>query len=569
MLILPIHLAAKTSMQKIDAAYRAAEITYEKFLENQIFAVFEPNRLPSGFQSASPAPIKCGTPLMTEIFLNWRQLPANTQAILKPYLGRPILTESYISESGRFKIHYDKSGSSAVESTDADQSGIPDFVEEAARSLDYSYRLIVDTLRYTPPPLDGGVEGAEYDLYFYPMGMYGYTQPEKEITKIPPRYTSYTVIHNRFGAGFNTHGLDAVRVTCVHEFFHMVQLGYALRDDDRFFLEMSSTWMEDVAYDDVNDYYAYLPYFFENTTQPFSDYNGYHEYGATVWNFMLEQKHGRTMIRTIWEYIAQYPALEAMDYALIQGGSSFHKELESFSIWNFFTGSRSNPVAYYSEGANYPEVATHKNFSFQNDVTLTDSIQAFGSVYYSFSDPENTRDFMLILQHLQPDSKSEYANFHLDVLSFPLSSAQASIDKNLYIYLDAPEISYWRGNAVIQYADGTQKIKAFSEVTTPEILPLRLFPNPFVSGEGVSFRIQFQLENREWVEVKILSMNGQIIKNIVVPGVLPGILASGFHPEAEWDGTNEAGDWVGSGVYLVCLKTDSFVKFEKISVIHK
>lgn len=567
--IVPAYLTAKTPVQKIYSAYQTSAISYEKYLEHQILAAFAPTRLPAEFQSAESVPIKCGTPLMTDIFLNWRQLLPATQALLKPFLGRPILSQSYISPSGRFKIHYENSGTSAVDQTDANKNGLSDFVEEAGQSLDYAYRLLVDTLRYTPPPQDGGADGAEYDLYFFPMGMYGYTQPEKEISQVPPRYTSYMVIHNRFGSGFNTHGLDAVRVTCVHEFFHVIQLGYALRDTDRFYLEMSSTWIEDVAFDAVNDYYAYLPYFYKNTAQPFNLYDGYHEYGAAVWNFMLEQKYGRKLIRTVWEYIAQYPALEALDYALIQNGSSLHKELESFSVWNCFTGSHSNPAIYYSEGANYPEVTPQKSYSFRNDVSLTDSIQTFGSGYYSFEDPDNSREFMLILQHLQPTTENESVIFHLDVLSFPLASEQMAIDKNLYVYLNASEISNWRGNAVIQYADGGYKVASFSEVTTPEILPLRLFPNPFVAGAGENFRIQFQLENREWVEVKILSMNGQVIKNIVVPGILPGILSAGFHPEPEWDGTDQAGNQVGSGIYLVCLKTDSFVKFEKISVIRK
>lgn len=568
-LMLPFQVSSKTAAQKINDAYNASQLEYDTFLESRVLAAFDPARLPAEFQSTSSQPMKCGTGLMTEIKLNWTRLSQETQRLLKPYLGRPILSESYVSPSGLFRIHYDKTGSNAVDPMDENANGLPDFVEEAGRALDYSYHLLIDSLRYTPPPLDGDVEGPEYDLYFYPMGMYGYTQPEKELSKVPPRYTSYTVIHNSFGTGFYTHGLDAVRVTCAHEFFHMVQMGYALRDGDRYYLEMSSTWIEDVAFDDVNDYYAYLPYFFENTSQPFNAYNGYHEYGTAVWNFMLEKKYGQDLIRSIWEYTAQYPTLEAMDYALIQVGSSFDKELESFSIWNYFTGSRQNAIDYYPEGANYPELKSRESYSFQNDVSLSDSIQRFGCAYYDFSDAENSRDFMLVLQHLEPAKENSFVNFDLDILSFPLSTAESELDEQLYVYFDADEINRWRGNAIVQYDDGTQKIRSFSEVTTPEVEPLRLFPNPFFSGEGESFRIQFKLAQREWVEIKILSMNGNIVKNVTVPGRIPGMLAPGFHPEAEWDGTDEAGIFVGSGIYLVCLKADSFVKFEKISVIRK
>jgi len=560
-----------TIISRIEQDYQRAKIDYETFLVNSILAVFAPEELPQPYQTAEVKPLKCGTPLLMEIKHHWHSLSTHSKSKIEPFLNRPDLSEEYISESGRFKIHFDRSGYHAVDASDANQNALPDFVEAAGQALDYSYRLMIDTLQYNPPPDDRGVDGSEYDIYFLNIGMYGMTQPETEISKGPSIYTGYMSINNKFGPGFVTHGLDAVRVTCAHELFHMIQLGYAFRFNDRFYMEICSTWMEDFAYDEVNDYYAYLSEFFRNTDVPFNTYDGAHEYGACLWNHLLEKKFGVDLIRSTWEFIAKYPALEAMDYALIQQSSSFRKELEAFSIWNFYTGLRSEPIQYYPEGEFYPEVTFRKTYSFQTDVALNDSLHAFSNAYYYFTDRDNQRDFALVMQHIKPsdDADNDVLKYDLNVLSYPLTKQHKPIDKNLYIQLNAEDLENWRANAIILYDNGQHKITPFSSISTPEIPPIRLFPNPFIIGEDKEFKIEFKLDRREWVEIKILSMNGQLIKNIIINGLIPGFMDAGFHPEGEWDGTNDDGQFVSSGIYLVCLKTDSFIEYRKVSVIRK
>ena len=63
--------------------------------------------------------------------------------------------------------------------------------------------------------------------------------------------------------------LDALRVTAAHEFNHAIQLSYGVHWDDQnpidlYFIEMTSTWVEDVVYNDINRYLEYLPILFEN-----------------------------------------------------------------------------------------------------------------------------------------------------------------------------------------------------------------------------------------------------------------------------------------------------------------
>jgi hypothetical protein len=569
-IFIPNIILSASKIQNLYQDYKSGKIEYHQYLINSMHSLYQRDQADQTHQIEDFQYEKCGTPIILQAFSHLDELPPLEKATIQSYFVRPKLPRTYISASGLFKIHYADSGNSAVDPTDANSNNLPDYIEEAAKALDYSYKLIVDTLGYKKPPTDDGIDGTEYDLYFINLGTYGQTTPENLISRNPASYSSYMEINNRFGSGFVTKGVDAVRVTCAHEFFHMVQLGYIYRENDLFFFEMSSTWMEDVAYDHINDYLAYLRSFFRDPAVAFNTFNGSHEYGACIWNHLLEKKFGRDIIKSIWDFMLRYEALPAMDYALINKGSSLKQEMESFSIWNFFTGRRSDPVAYYPEGAFYPELDFRRTQSFQNDISLVDSIPSRATAYYYFQDAENNRNFALVLANVSSttDQNTKKTPYQLDVFSNPINSKQLPIDKNLYVQLTSADLEVWRGNAIILYT-GSRKIEAFGSNKSTTLPEVRLFPNPFIAGQDPELKIEFKLEKREWVELSILSMHGQMIRKIRIPGIIPGYLESGYHPEGEWDGKNDAGDYVGSGVYLACIKSDSFVKYQKFSLIRK
>ena len=60
-------------------------------------------------------------------------------------LLRPDLTESYISPSEHFMIHYDAEGQRAPDQTDINpQNGIADYVDEVAIIADLAWTLLID-----------------------------------------------------------------------------------------------------------------------------------------------------------------------------------------------------------------------------------------------------------------------------------------------------------------------------------------------------------------------------------------------------------------------------------------
>jgi hypothetical protein len=384
---------------------RAESFSRERQIEiiaNFMYVTGQSSRLPSDVLNAVSVPpdglpVKCGTPAVLEFIHNRDRLDKDLLLSLgvavqaRPsYAPDPHYT--YDSPSGRFKVHYTTSGPHAVyrSSADNDGDGVPNYVESVAMILDSVYVHIMDTLQYPPPPQDGFYPSGgddRYDVYLIdidttgviPSGVaYGLTFPDSLWVDDATRAvvgTSVIWLENDFQESafgdYNRRPLDAVRVTCAHEFFHAVQFGMDVSEfegsegiERRYWMEMSSTWMEEEVYDDINDYYTYLPYFYLNPRKSLQQFGNYHEYGSVVFPIFLSEKFGRDIIKDIWELCGSMGAgphfLIAADSALrvVSGGVyDWPKAFQEFVLWNYFTGERAcvtPPGIGYSEGKEYP-----------------------------------------------------------------------------------------------------------------------------------------------------------------------------------------------------------------------
>lgn len=91
---------------------------------------------------------------------------------------------------------------------------------------------------------------------------------------------------------------------------------------------------------------------------------------------------------------------------------------------------------------------------------------------------------------------------------------------------------------------------------------LSVYPNPFIPGENSEGLVIGDLEKDS--SVKIYSVNGRLVKYITVES---GEL---FGSKAFWDGKDEDGNPVSSGVYLLIAYTeDGKIKKGKVAVIRK
>ena len=275
------------------------------------------------------------------------------QALLAPQLRQTWL----ISASGRFRIYYDTSGTHAAALLAGDTLRIPntahDYARKVAEVFDSVYATEVEEFGFTPPPFEEAL--TEYAIYVQDFrgSVYGQTifnLPLPVSGTARPCYASHMEIDNDF-LGYETRGLDGLRVTAAHEFHHMVQLGtYGLWLNDRWMHEMSSTYFEEAAYPHINDYFQYIRTFMRSTERTFwswgADGDGYE---LVLWPMHLATKYDRTIVRDVWTGMRQVEPMTAMRDVIQARGGDMAADLCAWAGANFFTGYRTGlvtPPAY-------------------------------------------------------------------------------------------------------------------------------------------------------------------------------------------------------------------------------
>src|SRR4030065_1201681 len=314
---------------------------------------------------------KCGLFLINFVKQNIELFTAQQQQLFKTLSGRPTLPLSIISPSGKFRIHYDTTITAKPKYISS--MSIEENLSMAAMSIDSAYNFEVNYLGYPAPPSDNGMGGDNlYDIYIINLGggLYGYTESEGDLGG--QKYTSFMVIDNDY-AGFYSTGINGLQVTLAHEFHHAIQMGnYILRWDDQFFYEITSTSMEEFVYDHVNDYYAYLLHYFNNTGKPLSQFepNSVDGYDLAIWNLYLKENFGFNILKRQWELMPSQRAMNAINTSITEAGSSFKHELNNFGVWTFYTKNRTIPNKYFEEAAFYPLIRPlfTKNFTSPDEV---------------------------------------------------------------------------------------------------------------------------------------------------------------------------------------------------------
>ena len=290
---------------------------------------------------------------------------------------RPQLPFYVDAPSGRFRVHFSRSGSDAVPSADADGSGLEDYVEETLRALDSAFTVEVTELGFAPPPsdLDSGGSAA-LDVYLRDLaferetGLYGVTRLES----IVPRpnawdlYTTFIEIDNDFSpTDRNAYdsvvykgatGIDALRVTCAHELHHAVQVGtYGFTGVEFMVYEMTSTWMEQRVYPEVYDWHLHTSALLRQPSlYAFSREDAFAGY-AWGWFGWVLHEYSDTLLRHTWTRIAtgERPYV-ALTSACRDAGTSlsalFCQALPSF----YRTGSRGQNNRHLAGADVLPEV---------------------------------------------------------------------------------------------------------------------------------------------------------------------------------------------------------------------
>jgi hypothetical protein len=225
------------------------------------------------------------TLVLRELAMRLTELAPGERRLAKRLLARPTSPRAfnrYVVVARRacdrhICVWWSTSGRDAPPPADRDRDGVPNQVERTQRVLGSVWRREIGDFGYLPPLADGSSRSPDERLDVYltdvgQYGLYGYcASDDPRLANARARGVwAFCILDNdyvraQYSAGAS--GLQALRVTAAHEFFHAVQSRYDFRED-RFLFEGTAVWMEDEVYDGVNDNIAWLstgPLMPENT----------------------------------------------------------------------------------------------------------------------------------------------------------------------------------------------------------------------------------------------------------------------------------------------------------------
>ncbi len=339
---------------------------FEQDLYNRACALIRPDLLPDN-SPYIPNRAICGTPLAMSIAANWSRLSKPAREAFAHLLQRPSRSRTLISSSRHFKIHYSRAGSDAVDLTDTDANGVPDYVDEVARTFETIWDRQIGGLGYSNPVDDGD---GFFDIYIGDMAsrnVYGMTWA---LDYGDQTTASYMEIDNDYAESiYQTRGLSGLHVTASHEFHHAIQFAY-FAVDLIWWHEATATWMEEVVYPEVNDYLQYVDAVLDFPTASLDRWisgSDEHPYGASIFAQYLAALYGPNAVRDTWDTLRDANTgryrIEDIDGGLPAGG--FSDVLPGYAVWNYLTGSRSRSGTY-PEGDLYGAAATETVTILQN-----------------------------------------------------------------------------------------------------------------------------------------------------------------------------------------------------------
>jgi hypothetical protein len=546
--------------RRLAAARDERSISDEEYLLETFRYVFAPEKLRAANAPVERTPVKCFTDQVVLLEQSRAKLSAAAVAELDGYLrpASPALRATHISPSGLFSITYVTTGVDAVPTTDTTPAnGIPDFVERCGEYLDTSWATEITSLGFTAPALPGD---GTYDIFFANMGAYGFTQ-------ISGFTTSITIENNFVGFPGNSDPdgsqLGALKVTCAHEFKHASQFtnnGWS----EGGWVELDATWVEDIVFDQTNDYYNYIN--FNSSNSQFSDpwlaldNGGSGSYEDCMWQHYLSEKHGNQIIVDLWARRAAFPGENMkQSYQVTQQlyATDWDQSWPDMYEWAWFTGSRSEPGLGFGEAASYLRMNLRPGGNIAAyPYAAADSVDQIAAHPYRFNPGTTGMQPVVAFNGLDT-----HTNFTLSIIVKDTSSnititrpaLDAFQDVTYTVPLPWQNITYVgvivtnskRTGGIVGYTLDVSQVPAATDAALVQHAPAARLelrpavPNPFRSTTSIAYTVP----REDQVRVRILDVAGRTVR----------VLGEGRVPAGEsrvvWDGRNASGDIVPAGVY--------------------
>jgi len=259
--------------------------------------------------------------------------------------------------------------------------------------------------------------------------------------------------------------------------------------------------MEEFVFDDVNDYYAYLPSYFNNPETPMPLNDGYN---LSIWNIYLAKNFGFDILKNQWELIPSNSALKSIAISINGQGSTFGNELNKFGIWTYFTNSKAIPGRYFEEGANYPLITPTANVAFTSPSKIYDmSIRPTANYFLKVNLPSPDGEFYTIITNSDwqkaIDNSSQFLNFSFSIYNDTVTGIK-NIDDSYSVTFSKDNQSFWNNagilNNIVVYGDSNYNVPDIDKETFA-------YPLPYKKTSSNNINIVFQSNSALEAEVDL------------------------------------------------------------------
>ncbi len=562
LMLLTVSMLADTVFERINTD---ENITVDQRALYFVYSVISPERLPGHYTLGAEA-VKSGSPALHEAVLLSDQISEAALEEMMTLVNRPSLSgspQNFASPGGHFRIHYTTTGTDASSLT---------YANNIASYADYSWVTECETMGYFVPPSDNGAGGDNlYDIYIKNAGpgICGYCSSGGEYK--PPDSThassaSHIVISNTQGTGLN-------QVTAAHEFQHAIQSSYDWQEPT-WFMENCAVWMEDMVYDDVDDWRGYYsggamrkPWMGINAGNPYW-------YGGMFWPRMMDLMfNDQTAVRKVWENCAEVAGpnmFDAQDEMFISYGSSLEKAFMEYGLWRFMVGG------FYEESFNLfdDELSTVSNaivLPWNNVTSLPFSgdfnegyplyhMETYGITWIKVDLSSYQGGYV----QMEFDGRDNF-DFNLGAIIFNGSSFEfnwyacdpttsektiavptSGYDYAIFFPAFMAETAFTAEfEYEISYSSGIEEAENFTSTE------LSVESNPVVAGSSVTFN----LPSTGHADLSVMDMAGRRVSTLFSGEAQQGLHSVEFQND------------LSSGTYFVVLRHGNSVETERVSVL--
>ena len=567
-------------LSEIQQDFEKRRLDLDRKILYQVYASFEPEKLPGDYKISTDGgtPVKCGFPSLIEYHRNKQHLSPTTVETIESIVQASHQAEfTYTSPGGNFVVHYDTSGDHAVPPGDGDGNGIPDYVDWVAAAADSSWRHEVGNLGYADPV--AGVTDP-YPVYIENVSVfgltdYGYKRGYDNSTFIIVNSELDTPAYHNNEDDNKTHG--AIKVTLAHELKHAIQYansrwyGYpnnSLSPHGSSWTESDATLMEEVVYDNVNDYYSYLEnpasiFLSNNHTVPASYYGVswplyfLERYGDGFWPEVwrrIKQRYDQEKDRSDPDYLTMVEAVSATletDF-----GTTFGIAFAESQLWHYASGtSRSREGYGFEERLQYPDPGINISLLARDSLSQTETVLPMSADYIEGTKtPELEGYVQALVDHDNPQIQIGLIGYFRDgsvrTLSRSGNSSGELTVTTSWEWVDIQNVGLVVANPTTSQSNG-YRLAITSDIPENVILT-RNYPNPFNPGTT----IEFGLPRESRVELRVYDAVGRLVSTL-----RDEIMPAGYYT-IPFNGASLA-----SGVYFYRLVTDRKTVTRKMTLI--